>query len=276
VVDVGAMKGAEGDIAFCMGKDTSGNLKAAVKSFNEQFPEVGVELIEFSTSADEQRAQFVQRQEAKSGECDVFWADVIWTAEFASQQWIYDMTPYIETRKEETIPATLESVDYDGKLWGMPQQTNAAFLFYRTDQVAEPPDTWQEVYATAAEENGIVYQGAPYEGLTVDFLELAFAAGGQVLSEDGTSAAIDSPENEKALQLMVDGIQDGAAANGVTTYMEEEARRYRRARRCAASSTSRRSRASRAPAGRASSAGTTWSSRSSARTRARRSSSSTT
>ncbi|HEX5782415.1 MAG TPA: ABC transporter substrate-binding protein, partial [Solirubrobacteraceae bacterium] len=226
VLDVGAMDGAEGDIAFCMGKDTSGNLTAATKAFNEQFPEINAKLIEFSTSADEQRAQFVQRQEAKSGECDVFWADVIWTAEFASQKWIYDMTPYIETRKEETIPATLESVDYDGKLWGMPQQTNAAFLFYRTDQVSEPPQTWQEVYATAEEKDGLVYQGAPYEGLTVDFLELAFAAGGQVLSEDGTSAAIDSPENEKALQLMVDGIDDGAAANGVTTYMEEEARRY--------------------------------------------------
>jgi multiple sugar transport system substrate-binding protein len=226
VVDVKAMEGAEGDIAFCMGKDTSGNLTAATKSFNEQFPEIRAELIEFSTSADEQRAQFVQRQEAKSGECDVFWADVIWTAEFASQKWIYDMTPYMETRKAELIPATLGSVDYDGRLWGMPQQTNAAFLFYRTDQVSEPPQTWQEVYATGAEENGIVYQGAPYEGLTVDFLELAFAAGGQVLSEDGQSAAIDSPENEKALQLMVDGIEDGVAANGVTTYMEEEARRY--------------------------------------------------
>ena len=47
-----------------------------------------VDLLEFSTSADEQRTQFVQRQEAKSGECDVFYADVIWTAEFASQKWI--------------------------------------------------------------------------------------------------------------------------------------------------------------------------------------------
>ena len=45
--------------------------------------------LEFSTSADEQRAQFVQRQEAKSGECDIFSSDVIWTAEFASQKWLY-------------------------------------------------------------------------------------------------------------------------------------------------------------------------------------------
>jgi multiple sugar transport system substrate-binding protein len=226
VVDVASMENAKGDIAFCMGKDVSGQMDAPVKSFNEENPDINLKLIEFSTSADEQRAQFVQRQEAKSGECDVFWADVIWTAEFASQQWIYDMTPYVEQRKDELIEATLESVDYEGKLWGMPQQTNAAFLYFRTDQVEQPPDTWQAVYEQAGENDGIVYQGAPYEGLTVDFLELAFAAGGKVLSDDGKKAEIASPENEAALQLMVDGIDQGAAANGVTTYMEEEARRY--------------------------------------------------
>ena len=118
------------------------------------------------------------------------------------------------------------TVTYDGKIWGMPQQTDAAFLYYRTDQVDSVPATWQEVYASAAENDGIVYQGAPYEGLTCDFLEIAYAAGGEVLSEDGTEAVIDSPENVKALQFMVDGVKDGTAANGVTTYMEEESRRY--------------------------------------------------
>ena len=78
----------------------------------------------------------------------------------------------------------------------------------------------------AGQNDGIVYQGAPYEGLTCDFLEIAFAAGGQVLSEDGKTAVIDSPENVAALQFMVDGVEDGTAANGVTTYMEEESRRY--------------------------------------------------
>ena len=226
VIDVNAMENASGDVTVCMGKDTGGDVTAAVKAFNAQNNGVTVNLLEFSTSADEQRTQFVQRQEAKSGECDVFSSDVIWTAEFASQKWLYDLTPYVETRKADLIEATLETVNYDGKYWGMPQQTDAAFLYYRTDQVDEVPATWQEVYSVAAENDGIVYQGAPYEGLTCDYLELAFAAGGQVLSEDGKESLIDSPENVKALQFMVDGVKDGTAANGVTTYMEEESRRY--------------------------------------------------
>ncbi|HEX6657043.1 MAG TPA: ABC transporter substrate-binding protein [Ilumatobacter sp.] len=225
-IDPASMDNASGDVTVCMGKDTGGDVTTAVKNFNAQDNGVTVDLLEFSTSADEQRTQFVQRQEAKSGECDVFSSDVIWTAEFASQKWLYDLTPYVETRKDELIEATLETVTYDGKMWGMPQQTDAAFLYYRTDQVDTPPATWQEVYQVAGENDGIVYQGAPYEGLTCDFLELAFAAGGEVLNEDGTEAVIDSPENVKALQFMVDGVKDGVAANGVTTYMEEESRRY--------------------------------------------------
>jgi multiple sugar transport system substrate-binding protein len=225
-IDPASMEGASGDVTYCLGKDTSGDKTAAIKRFNEQNPDIKATLLEFSTSADEQRTQFVQRQEAKSGECDVFYADVIWTAEFASQKWIFDMSPYVESRKGDLIPATLDTVTYDGKIWGMPQQTDAAFLYYRTDQVDQVPATWQEVYEVAGQNDGIVYQGAPYEGLTCDFLELAYAAGGEVLSEDGKEAVIDSPENVKALQFMVDGVKDGIAANGVTTYMEEESRRY--------------------------------------------------
>jgi multiple sugar transport system substrate-binding protein len=225
-IDVGAMENAKGNVTICMGKDTGGDVTAAIKAFNAQNNGVRAKILEFSTSADEQRQQFVQRQEAKSGECDVFSADVIWTAEFASQKWLYDLTPYVDTRRDELIEATLETATFDGKVWGMPQQTDAGFLYFRTDKVQEKPTTWQQVYADAKEKDGIVYQGAPYEGLTVNFLELAFAAGGKVLSDDGKKSEINSPENAEALKLMADAVKDGTAARGVTTYMEEESRRY--------------------------------------------------
>ena len=127
----------------------------------------------------------------------MFSSDVIWTAEFASQKWLYDLTPYMEEKKAEYIQAPIETVTYDGKIWGAPESTDAAFLYYRTDKVETPPATWQEVYRQAKDEGGIVYQGAPYEGLTCDFLELLFAAGGTVLSEDGKKATIDSPESRQ-------------------------------------------------------------------------------
>jgi multiple sugar transport system substrate-binding protein len=119
----------------------------------------------------------------------------------------------------------LETINFEDKYWGVPQQTDAAFLYYRSDQVDQVPDTWQGVYEDAASKDGIVYQGAAYEGLTCDYLEIAFAAGGKVLSDDGTKSEFNSPENVAALKFMVDGINNGAAPKAVTTYMEEPARR---------------------------------------------------
>src|SRR5215217_1857927 len=169
------MEGAKGQVTYCTGKDTTGETKAWSKQFNEKFKSQGLsaKVVEFPASADEQRNQFVQRQEAKSADCDVFYSDVIWTAEFAQQKWLYDMTPYIESRKDEFIPSTLESITFDGKNWGAPRVTDAGLLYYRTDQVDAVPETWQDVYAEAAKGDGIVYQGSAYEGLTVNFLEMA-------------------------------------------------------------------------------------------------------
>jgi multiple sugar transport system substrate-binding protein len=227
VIDPKSMEGAKGQITFCQGKDSAGDAKASIEGFNKKFASQGLsaKLVEFPADAGQQRQQFVQRQEAKSGECDVFSSDVIWTAEFANQKWLYDLTPYVEPRKDDFIPATLETITYDGKYFGAPDTSDAAFVYYHTNDVDTVPDTWQALYDDAKSKDGIVYQGAAYEGLTCDFLELAFAAGGKVLSEDGKKAEFDSPENVAALQFMVDGLKDGTAPKAVPTYMEEESRR---------------------------------------------------
>jgi multiple sugar transport system substrate-binding protein len=225
-IDVSAMENAKGNVTYCTGKDTSGDLKEGVKEFNKANPELKAELLEFPESADEQRNQFIQRQRAKAADCDGFEADVVWTAEFASQKWLLDMTPYVDSRKDEFIPSTLETVKYDEKFWGVPKQTGRGLPVLPLRQVDQVPETVAGRLREAAKENdGIVYQGAPYEGLTVNFMELSLAAGGKVLSDDGKKAEINSPENLKALQFMVDGIKNGAAKKAVTTYMEEQARR---------------------------------------------------
>ena len=216
---------AKGNVAWCIGKDTSGAYGTAVDLFKEQNPNVTVKLVELPESADEQRTQLVQRLRAESGECDVLGMDVIWTAEFAAQEWLQDTSEIIEPRKNDFIASTLETAQYEDKYWAVPYHTNAGFLYYRTDQVDQAPESWEQVYEQAGQNDGIVYQGAAYEGLTVNFLELLYSGGGAVLSDDGQSVEVDSPEGEQALSFMAEGVEKGDAPKAVTTYMEEESRR---------------------------------------------------
>jgi multiple sugar transport system substrate-binding protein len=218
--------GAKGDVTLCLPKDVSGAFHKTISAYNSSQTTVKATLLELSPSADEQRTQLIQRLQAKSPECDVMGIDVIWTAEFANRKWVKDLTQVIAPRKREFIPATVATGVYQERNWAAPYNSNAALLYYRSDQVSAAPTTWEQVYSDAAAKDGIVYQGAAYEGLTCDFLELLYAAGGQVISADGKSPAIDSDATRKVLDFMVKGVKDGAAAHGVTTYMEEESRRY--------------------------------------------------
>jgi len=218
-------KNPKGNISWCIGKDTTGAFAAMVKQFNTKYSNAKVKLIELPTSADDQRAQQVQRLRAKSSECDVLGIDTIWTAEYASQGWIYDLTDAMNARKSDFITSTVDSAKYQGKYWAVPFNTNAGFLYYRTDKVKTAPKTWQQVYQDAKTDGGLVYQGSRYEGLTVNFLELLYSAGGKAISDDGKKAAIDSPEAKSVLTFMQNGVKDGAVPKAVSTYTEEESRR---------------------------------------------------
>lgn len=218
-------KNASGEVTWCIGKDTSGAFKTAVDKFNEQNPKLEAKLLELPENADIQREQQIQRLRAESDECDVLGMDVIWTAEYAASGWLYDLTPVVEAHESEFIPSTVETTDYEGQKWALPFNTNAGFLYYRTNESPKPPSTWEAVYEDAKKDNGLVYQGERYEGLTVDFLELLYSAGGEVLSEDGETVEIDSPQTREVLDFMRKGIEDGAVSKAVTTYEEESSRR---------------------------------------------------
>ena len=215
---------AKGSVTWCIGKDTTGAFSQVVKLYNQQNPNVHAKLLELPTSADAQRTQLIQREQAKSPECDVLGMDTIWTAEFAAQGWLRDVTPAINARKSEFIPSTLGTTQINGKYWAVPFNTNAGFLYYNTSKVKQPPTTWQQAYQMAKTDGGLGYQGARYEGLTVDFLELLYSNGGSVLSSDGKKATIDSPQAQQALSFMQQGVKSGAVPKSASTWMEEESR----------------------------------------------------
>ena len=77
---------AKGEVTVCAPKDTAGDQHDLIASFNRRMGAQGLHarLTEFPTSADAQHAQIVQRQEAKSSDCDVYKADTVFIAEFVA------------------------------------------------------------------------------------------------------------------------------------------------------------------------------------------------
>jgi multiple sugar transport system substrate-binding protein len=216
---------ASGDVTWCIGKDTTGAFGTVIDNFNKANPDANVKLLELPEDAGEQRRLQIQRLRAKSPECDVLGTDVIWTAEYAAQNWLLDVSDFISQSGDKFIQSTVDTTEFEGKNWAVPFNSNAGFIYYRTDQVNEPPQDWETLYEEAQQGNGVVYQGFRYEGLTVNFLELVYSAGGSVLSEDGEEATADSQEVKDVLTFMADGVKSGAAPKANTTYKEEESRR---------------------------------------------------
>ena len=216
---------ASGNVTWCIGKDTSGAFGTVIDNFNKANPKGKVKLLELPEDAVEQRRLQIQRLRAKSTECDVLGMDVIWTAEYAAQNWLLDVSDSISENGDKFIQSTVDTTEFEGKNWAVPFNSNAGFIYFRNDEVDKAPDNWEDLYAEAKKGNGVVYQGFRYEGLTVNFLELLYSAGGSVLSEDGKEATADSQEAKDVLTFMADGIKDGAAPKAVTTYKEEESRR---------------------------------------------------
>jgi multiple sugar transport system substrate-binding protein len=222
--DAASAANASGSVSICGVKDASGIYKGTAEAFSKANGKVTAKYIEIGATTDEARTQAVQRLESKSTECDIFVTDVIWTSEFASQGWLLDQTKLIETNKDRLIPSTVETTKYEDKYWASPFFTNAGLMYYQKDKVAKP-ETWQQLYAEAAKApgNSYVYQDKQYEGLTVNFLEMLYSAGGEVLDDKG-EVKIDSPQTREVLDFMSKGLKDGSADRAVLTYNEDATR----------------------------------------------------
>ncbi|MET9268930.1 ABC transporter substrate-binding protein [Kribbella sp. NPDC003557] len=233
----GALEG-RGPITFATGKDTSGNLQNQLNAWNASHPNEKVELKELPEDADAQRQQMVQNAQAQSDAFSVLNMDVVWTSEFAANQWITQIPEDKVPDLGKLIPATVETAKYRDKLYGVPVTSDGGLLYYRKDLltkagIAEAPKTWDEMLAACQkvaalpEGKGMsCYSGQfeKYEGLTVNFSEAVNSAGGEVVGKDG-KPNVNTPEAKAGLDELVNGFKTGAIPKAAITYKEEESRR---------------------------------------------------
>jgi len=219
-----------GPITFAIGKDNSGWAQGVITEWNKRYPNQKVTLLRLPEASNDQLAQLVANLQAKSDEYDVIDMDVIWTAEFASNGWIIPL-PESQFPLGEFLKPAVDTAMYQGRLYAVPDYSNADLLYYRKDILAKagvpPPKTWgqlQRLAETVAPKYGLYgYAGtfAQYEGLTVNFAAAVQSAGGSILSPDGTKVTVDSPQALRGLEFLVNGFTQGWIPKVALTYEEE-------------------------------------------------------
>jgi multiple sugar transport system substrate-binding protein len=163
------------------------------KEFNEKNTGIKIEYrqIQFDDVVSEAMRAFSTGQAP-----DIIAVDNPEHALFASKGAFLDLTDKIAAssviKKENYFPGPLNSVTWDGKLFGVPKATNTIALYYNKDMFKakgldpnSPPKTWDELVADARKLNdpaanvyGLAFSAKGNEEGTFQFLPWAQMGGG--------------------------------------------------------------------------------------------------
>ena len=172
---------------------------------------------------------FKTELQAGGGDIDIVGGTSSWTAEFAENGWVTDVSSrFPKDQRSKFVKGQIQSLTYESKIWGVPWLADVGILFYRQDLLdqsgfSEPPKTWEElkemskkVMKDSATRYGFVFQGAINETGTCNGLEYIWTHGGEVL--DGDRVIIGSPESVAGLTTEQSMVAEGVAPRAVANY----------------------------------------------------------
>lgn len=207
-----------------------------IEGFEAENPEVKVDWLQVPGVPNEQHTLYVTKMASQDNQPDVLALDVIWPGEFIANGWAEPLDQYMDSADfDQYLDGMMNAVTLDGEHYGVPLYTNAIHLFYRKDLLDkydhEVPQTWEELIATAEDItekeqdpdlNGYISMWAQIEGLFMNYLQFMWGAGGSFFDGNG-NPTIDTPAANKALQTMVDMVDDGVAPESILTYKPNDA-----------------------------------------------------
>jgi len=204
-----------------------------VNTFNAQNKGVHVTYnSNFPNDSGQQLTILTTMLRARSSALDVMQMDIIWPPEFGANGWTVPLNDKWPTSDQANyLAGPIQGCTYNGKLWAAPIFTDVGVIYYRTDIIKTPPNSWDDMKTMAQAsissnktKTGYLWQGAQYEGLVCDFCEVLYGYGGNVLDPTNPkSVTVNSPEGVAALTQMVSWVGT-ISPSAVTTYKEEDAR----------------------------------------------------
>jgi multiple sugar transport system substrate-binding protein len=204
-------------------------LREQIARFMRVHPDIVVVQQRTPDAADQRHQLYVQWLNARVRDPDVLQLDVVWTPEFAAAGWLLPLTRFAAD-PSDFFPATLEASRYHGQLYALPWFADVGMLYYRSDVLAKPPASQAELVAEAQRaraagiRDGLVWQGARYEGLVTVFSEYLAAYGGEILDRAGRPALHSQPA-QAALDAMHAAMHSqGIVPRAALSWQEEHTR----------------------------------------------------
>ncbi|XID90522.1 ABC transporter substrate-binding protein [Paenibacillaceae bacterium WGS1546] len=145
-------------------------------------------------------------------------------AQFASAGAIMPLDRFIENPDLTDLPSfDLEDFlgvhPYQGSIYALPTDVSTHFLYYRSDLMPEPPETWEELYSAAREFTQAVSPDSPTrwgaampavvpEERSKIFASLLWSFGGDVLQDETGGVLLDQEASVRAGEYLVKLVKD--------------------------------------------------------------------
>lgn len=203
----------------------------AVKMAAEAYTkETGKEVVVEEIARDILQEKEKTELTSKTGAVDVLWVPSEWVAELAEGGLLEPLDDYMANsnlsqpnQDDWASPGSVEAYKYKGKLYGFPVSMDTLFLYYRTDLIDTPPETWDEFLTIAQEQTtadrfGTTIFGKLPESISWDFINYFWGFGGELL-DDSFHPTINTEEGVAALTFFTDLLNKyQVVPPGVPTY----------------------------------------------------------
>jgi len=206
------------DFWYAVGGHNGEVLEGLVKKFNESQDEVEVKA-SYQGDYYENHSK-VLAAVAAGNQPDVTMVEIGVIAAFADAKVLADLGPYTEGDEEKYIPGLMKNSYWNDKLVAVPFNRSTPLLYLNRDMLEKAgldpkgPKTWEELRqyskALTKQEGGKTVSFGFSTPIDIWFYEaLVFQSGGNILSEDGKSLAINSPEGKAPLEFWNAMIKEG-------------------------------------------------------------------
>jgi multiple sugar transport system substrate-binding protein len=205
-----------------------------VTMFESEHPSIKVRREIGPNSSTALHDLLTQKLKNKSRDLDVFFMDVVWTAEFAAAGWTIPLDEWFpKSAQSQFLTNTIEANTYKGRIYGIPLFIDSGMLYYRKDLLEmygfKPPETWPEMvrqaeFITVREPGlyGYSAQFKQYEGLICNMMEFIASNRGKLINSRTGHPAIAELSALEAVRFVRDKIIGKIAPLGVLTYEEPE------------------------------------------------------